>query len=178
MLARRLTKAAREVSDRQYGDRQADLLGGIDQGRAHRNAVVVRATIGLMVKVLKLTDGGESGLHHFKVELGGDRAKVVGRQKVCESIHTDAPCPERILGVGAGHLRKSGQRALKSVRMEVADARNDEAIESYVHTGVGTRLNVANPTSVIQRERAGGEPAFRAGEGVRRRSALICLRQY
>ena len=74
-----------------------------------------------MVEVVELGDGGEAGLQHLHVELGGDGLDVLGREPVEEAVHDLAPGPEAV-GGGPTDLGQAGHAALERVAVQVGHA--------------------------------------------------------
>ena len=118
----------------------------VDRQR-HRRRLVVWPAVGLMVQVVELDDRGVAALEQLDLELGRDRALLVGRDLLRERVHRVAPGPEAGL-VRAQPLGQPGQGALEGVAVQVDHAGDDDAVDPL---GVDWRRAGGDRGDVAQR---------------------------
>ena len=93
----------------------------------HFRRLSVRRTIGRVMEVVELGDGGEARLQHLDIELRGDRLDVIRRHHEREAIHGLAPGPERVVPL-APDFSESGHRALEGVAVQVRRRRRHDRV--------------------------------------------------
>ena len=87
------------VEHRKQRHADADAPSRGQNAAGHFRRLSVRRTIGRVVEVVKLGDGGEPRLQHLDIELRGDRLDVIRRHHEREAIHGLAPGPERVVAL-------------------------------------------------------------------------------
>ena len=137
------------VDDRQQGQRDARFQRRLVDRQRHRRRLVVCPAVGLMVQVVELDHRGVAALEQLDLELGRDRALLLGRDPLRERVHRVAPAPEARL-VGAQPLGQPGQRALEGVAVQVDHAGDDDAVDPL---GVGRRQRRRRPRRCCPRAR-------------------------
>ena len=93
---RRSAKRRMGIEHRKQRHADADAPSRGQNTAGHFRGLSVRRTIGLVMEVVELGDGGEPRLQHLDIELRGDRLDVIRRHHEREAIHGLAPGPERI----------------------------------------------------------------------------------
>ena len=115
------------VEHRQQRHSDANTPGRSEDPASHFHRLRVGRTIGRIVEVVELGDGGEPRLQHLDIELRGDRLYVIRRHRQREAIHGLAPCPERI-GLPAPDLSEAGHGELEGVAVQVRRRRRHDRV--------------------------------------------------
>ena len=115
------------IEHRKQRHADADAARGGQDAAGHFRGLSVRRTIGLVMEVVELGDGGEPCFQHLDIELRGDRLHVIRRHHEREAIHGLAPGPERI-GVLAPDFGEASHGPLKGVAVQVRRRRRHDRV--------------------------------------------------
>jgi hypothetical protein len=99
--------------------------GGRDAA-GHFAEIGIGPAVDIVMQIVELADGGESGFKHLHICESRDRLDVIGRKVLQETIHDLAPGPEAVGGRTTA-FGEPGHAALESMTMQVGKAWNGDA---------------------------------------------------
>ena len=145
------------------GYTHADLLRGTHHQMRQEIPFLIGGSIGRMVQVVKLADGGDAAQYHFEKCHSRGVIDIVRREARGGMIHGFAPGPKRVAAGMGAMLGAATDGSLKRMRVRIDKARQNGAPGQMTrYPQIAGRLrNTRNAAVGIANDRtAADEPAF------------------
>src|SRR5439155_120239 len=123
-----LPPARAHVRGAQQGDAQSDLFGSAQNLERQQVAFIIRSAAGCVMHIMKFAHSGDSGEEHLQKSHARGMIHGLRREQIRGVIHALAPGPEGLAFRSARMLRAPADHALKGVRMDVHQARQNGPI--------------------------------------------------